>query len=337
MTATDYVAILKAKQGELLAIQTAPSAQFVPLLEVIEPQRASSIGRAWPSTTDALWVQPINYTDAAASDWATAITTLFDELRTAGTLAVPVVTLDETPETYAAVRAIVAVDVRGLVLRLDCEDALEELPADLKVAIDTVLAECGASPDTCDLVLDSGLVSGGVAVQSNTATGALNALPYASDWRNIVAAFSGFPALVGDHVPVSSVGSIPRTDAAAFAHLITRWTVACLTYADYGVGVPTYSEVKWSPIPNIRYALPGEWKIHRAATKMNPSPQYIALASDVAAAGYFAGSAFSPGDAYIADVASGADGPGNAGSYLKAAMSRHFHVVLESLSTHGVP
>lgn len=110
-----------------------------------------------------------------------------------------------------------------------------------------------------------------------------------------------------------------------------------MTYADYGVGVPTYADAPWAPIPNIRYALDGEWRVHRAHRRRNPSPQYVALAQALAAADYFAGADFSPGDAYIADVASGSGGPGNAGSYLRAAMSRHFHVVLESLATRGAP
>jgi hypothetical protein len=142
---------------------------------------------------------------------------------------------------------------------------------------------------------------------------------------------------VGNLVARDSVGAVPRIDAASFAQLSRTWDRRSLTFADYGVGVPTYADVPFAPIPNIRYALDDEWRVHRAHERRNPSPQYVALAHDLASADYFAGAAFSPGDTYIADVASGSDGPGNAGSYLKAAMSRHFHVVLHSLATRGVP
>ncbi|WP_422936568.1 beta family protein [Sinomonas sp. P47F7] len=55
------------------------------------------------------------------------------------------------------------------------------------------------------------------------------------------------------------------------------------------------------------------------------------------AAPYYSGPRFSPGDRQIIDVASGASGPGNATTHLRAAMSRHLHVVLFRLATHGEP
>ena len=284
-----------------------------------------------------MWIHPINLSESEETEWAGAVGQLFVDLSAAGMAAVPVVTLEEPPAMYAAVREVISVDGRGMVLRLDCEQVLEEDPAALQPSIDHVLSECGVDVAAVDLVVDCGLAAGGIALQSGAAGSALAALPHIGNWRNLTVAFSGFPEKVGDQVPASSVGAVPRTDAAAFRHLLSRWSGRLLLFGDYGVGVPTYSDAPWSPIPNIRYAVGGEWMIHRAGTKTNPSPQYRKLAEDLVAAPYFDGPGFSPGDAYISDVASGADGPGNAESYLKAAMSRHFHVVLDSLATHGAP
>lgn len=332
-----YVAILKAKQGELLAVQTTPRENFIPLLEVIDPSKSAGIGRIWPHSDHVAWLQPIRLDGTDDQGWVDVVTGMFNGLRAIGSLVAPVVTLDDRPEIYQAIREVVATDQRGMVLRLDCEDALEETPDDLLAAVDELLGACDVVPADCDLVLDAGLVDGAAAVQSGAVSSALAALPHVTSWRNVVAAFSGFPNMVGDHVPPSSVVPVPRTDAAAFNQLSARWGQTQLTFGDYAVGVPTYTDVKWSPIPNIRYAVRGEWIIHRAATRLNPSPQYIQLARDVAASTYFAGPTASPGDRYINDVATGVDGPGNAGSYLRAAMSRHFHVVLESLAIHGAP
>lgn len=334
---TAYVALLKAKQGELLAIQSAAPAAFVPLLEVIDLAKAPSIVRGWPHHGHVVWVHALNFGEVDDRTWATRVTALFGDLRREGLSAVPVVTLAETDETYEAVAATVAQDGRGLVLRLDVEDVLNDSPAGLAAAIDEVMTRCGVGPHNTDVVLDIGLVAGAVAVQSGVASSALNALPHITQWRSLVTAFSGFPELVSDHIARSTVGSIARTDAAAFVHLTARWTGRSLTFGDYGVGVPTYADVKWSPIPNIRYARPGEWIVHRAATKIDPSPQYRGLARDLVAAPHFDTAAPSAGDRYIRDVASGAAGPGNAGSYLRAAMSRHIHVVLDSLATRGAP
>jgi hypothetical protein len=338
LTDQSYVAILKAKQAELLAIQTTPSESFVALLEVPAAEKAAAVVRAWPHNSDIIWIQPLNVTGMDDDVWHADVEQTFQVLRDGGKAVVPVVTTSEYGSVLNVVRDVVTHDQHGLVIRLDCDDALEAGRDGLTTDLENVLDATGTTFGDCDVVIDAGLVSGGgAAVQASVATTVLSALPRASEWRSLVVAFSAFPELLGNVVAPDSVGSIPRTDAAAFTHLTTNWDVRPLTYADYGVGVPTYADVPYAPIPNIRYALDGEWRVHRARTRSNPSPQYVSLAQALAASDYFAGADFSPGDKYIADVANGSDGPGNAASYLKAAMSRHFHVVLHSLATRGVP
>jgi metal-sulfur cluster biosynthetic enzyme len=76
---------------------------------------------------------------------------MFIELRKAGSAVVPVVTLDETPETYLAVREVIVADQCGMVLRLDCEEALEETPADLTIDVAFKFSRwdhCSMSNDT---------------------------------------------------------------------------------------------------------------------------------------------------------------------------------------------
>lgn len=250
-----YVSILKAKQGELLAVQTTPPENFIPLFEVVEPAKVAGVGRAWPHADHVAWFQALNAEGLDSQDWADRVSAMLSELRLVGAAVAPVVTLDDTNEVFAVVREAVKIDGRGIVLRIDCEEALEEGPSDLSVVIDRVLQECGVSASECDLVLDAGLVGGAAAVQAGAAQSALDALPHVTTWRNLVVAFSAFPDAVGDRVPPSSVVAIPRTDAAAFNHLLARWSKRTLIYADYAVGVPTYADVKWSPIPNIRYAI----------------------------------------------------------------------------------
>lgn len=318
--------------------QTTARTHFVPLLEVVDPSKCAAIARAWPHGDHVAWIQPINAEGQDAPTWAQSVRALFAQLDAQACAVVPVVTLDEDADTYATVKDIVAAEARGLVLRLDCEDALEEDSTAFGSRIDEVLRACAVAPTDCDLVVDAGLVDGGVAVQATAAATALSAVPHILQWRSLATAFSAFPTTgVSALVAVNSVGSIPRTDAAAFNHLVARWSKRPLTFADYGVGVPTYADAPWTPVPNIRYAIQGEWIVHRAATKTNPSPQYVQLAKDVTAAHYFRGAAFSDGDRYLSDVASGAGGPGNAGSYLRMAMSHHFAVVLDSLATRGAP
>ncbi|MBB1031266.1 hypothetical protein G6027_10275 [Dietzia sp. SLG310A2-38A2] len=337
LPAEAYVPVLKAKQGELLAIQTTPPDMFVPLLETADSAKVAHVSRAWPHKDHVIWVHPLNVNAVDDSVWLNEVESIFARLHNDGRQAVPVVTTSESAGVYGAVRQAVLRDSRGIVIRIDCEDALEGSAALLSAELSDVRSECSVDADECDLVIDAGMVSGGPAVQSSVVGSVLDLLPDLHQWRSIVVAFSAFPEAVGKLVAPNSVGSIPRTDASSFAHLTSHWTKRILSFADYGVGVPVYADTPWAPIPNIRYALPSEWRVFRAHTKRDPSPQYIALARDLAAQSYFDGTGASAGDDYIQAVANGADGPGNAGSYLKAAMSRHFYVVLSSLATRGVP
>ncbi|NYI71241.1 hypothetical protein GGQ54_001801 [Naumannella cuiyingiana] len=333
----DYVAVLKCKQGEMQAIRETSPTHFVPLVEVIDTSKWNQLARAWSHQNGVVWVHPLARGERAPIEWASDVEALFGNLRARAVSAVPVVTVEENIETYSAIHSVVAQDRRGIVLRLDCEEILEEDSFALTSRIGEVLSLCGQSVQDCDLVVDAGLVEGGVAVCSTAVYTALSAVPEIGDWRSVVVAFSGFPAVVGDIIHTSTVGLIPRTDAAAFGHLRARWMARELAFADYGVGVPQYSDVSWSPVPNIRYTLDTEWAIHRAATRRDPSPQYVQLATDVVAATYYRGASFSSGDRYLSDVASRAAGPGNAASYLRMAMSHHFAVVLDSLATRGAP
>lgn len=331
-----YVCVMKCKQGELDAIETVDADRFVPLLEVPSSDKAAKIARKW-SKDDVVWIQPVNLAGDDDADFADDTSALFKELRAANIAAVPTALLDETSESAAALTSIVATDGRGIGLRLDAEDLVITPPAAVQADIDAFLTQYGVSASECDLVLDASLVRDSVAARVATVESAMTALPYLQDWRNLVVAFSAFPADMGAHMGKNAVQGFSRADRAAYISMIARGVPRHPVYADFGVGQPTYADVAFSPIPNIKYTDVAEWQVHRGSQRANPSPQYVALATDVAAAPYFRGRGFSRGDEYVSDVATGADGPGNATTYLRAAMSHHLCHVLDRLATHGEP
>ncbi len=330
-----YVPILKAKMAEYGALESCTSDRLVPLLEVISLGAAeTSVPRVWPRTDRVVWLHSLNFDDVEEATFAGAMETLFSSLRPT-TSAVPVITVTEGPDTLAAITRIMTADRRGVVLRVEAEDVLDAA-ANTAADIEATLTELGATPSDADLVLDCGLVDGSASVRAAVADQCLQKLPHLDEWRSVVVAFSAFPAAIAEFVPASSVRAIPRTDAAAF--VATRnGTSRQLVFGDYTIGVPTYASVPFAPIPNIRYASVDSWIIHRAKERKDPSAQYRALARDLIASGYYAGPAFSPGDSQIYDVATGASGPGNAMTHLRAGISRHAHVVLERLATLGEP
>jgi hypothetical protein len=331
-----YVCVLKCKQAELDAIDSVAADRFVPLLEVTGSDRAAAISRKW-RPGESIWVQPVNANGTDDALWANDTTALFDELRAAGIAAVPAALLDDTPESSAALAKVVATDGRGVVLRLDAEDLVMTPPASVQADIAAFLSYYGLTPADCDLVIDASLVRDSVAARVATVESATAAVPYLPDWRNLVVALSAFPADLGAQMGKDTVQGFDRSDRAAYMSLIARGTSRATVYADFGVGQPTYADVAFSPIPNVKYTDVSEWHVHRGAQRANPSPQYVKISRDLSVAPYFRGSGFSRGDAYLDAVASGSDGPGNATTYLRTAMSHHIAHVLDRLASHGEP
>lgn len=330
-----YVPILKAKRAEYQALKSCKPDRLVPLLEVVNAAAArTAIPDMWPRKDHALWIHPLNADNVDDPSFATDIASLFAELRPT-TAAVPVVTVAEGPDTLAVVRHIVKLDGYGVVLRVEAEDILDAA-SNISAEIQATLDKLSITHKNTDFVLDCGLEKGSASALAAIANQCLQTLPSLADWRSVVVAFSAFPANMASLVPASSIRTIPREDATAFALTQPRFDRE-LVFGDYTIGVPTYSDVAFAPIPNIRYASGSDWIVHRAKERKAPSHQYRGLAQDIVSAPYYSGPNFSPGDKRISEVANGASGPGNATTHLQAGISRHIHVVLDRLATLGGP
>ncbi|HMS12288.1 MAG TPA: hypothetical protein PKD80_04240 [Microthrixaceae bacterium] len=335
--ADHYVPILKAKQGELGALQTADRSRLVPLMEVTGSGKATAIANAWDDPAHVILIQPLNLDSADDADWAAVVSTLFADLRAAGVAAVPVATTYDGPDTVAALRGAIAADGRGAALRLDAEDLALATPVAVAGEVAQLLSDLGTSEPEVDIVVDAGLLRDSIGARVATTEAALRVVPNLSSWRNLATCFSAFPETLAPVAAKNAVTPINRDDAAAYATLVARGPDREPLFGDYAVGVPFYAEMPWAPIPAIRYAAGATWMIHRAATKADRSLQYVALSTDVVGAAYYAGAGFCAGDAYYSDVATGVVGPGNPMTYVRANTSRHLACVLDRLATLGVP
>jgi hypothetical protein len=339
LSSDSYVPILKCKKGELGALSMSGPLRprLLPLIEVPSADRAASLAASWGDPSHAVLVQPLNLDEIDESTWPAEVSRLFDELRSLGAAAVPVVTMDDTAATIAAVAAVVAIDGRGAALRIEAEEIVLATPAALQSEVDQLLHVLNIAPDSCDLLIDAGLVRDTLALRVTTAEAGLRVLPHVNAWRNLVTTFSAFPDDLGSVAAKGVVTPIARDDAAAYATLVARGPERIPVFSDHGVGTPFYVDAPWAPIPSIRYAVPGNWMVHRGVSKANRSAQYLQLAGDVASSADFSGRHFSAGDEYIDDVATGVGGPGNPMTFVRAATSRHFACVLDLLARTGAP
>lgn len=340
MATSAYVPILKAKQGELAALsQLTPSGHqdLSPLVEIRDPtKQVAQLARAWSDAGNILFVHLLGL-DYEEIPWADVLRDAYTDLRAADVPFVPVVTIDDGTDVISRTADAVRIDGRGAAIRLDGEGVALAPATVLATELASLLSDLGLGENSCDLIVDLGLVRDSTAARVTTAEAALRVIPNLGLWRNVIVAFSAFPTAVGDVVAAGTTVPIPRDDALAFATLAGRSPGRAIVYSDYAIGTPFYQDTPWSPVPAIRYASGSSWYIHRGTSRSNRSPQYRQLAQDVVGASYFAVPITTGGDQYLQGVASGASGPGNPTTYVTAGTSRHLGCVMDRLARRGVP
>lgn len=339
--AEHFVPILKSKQGELGALQQldpGSRARTTPLLEVrfAEPE-----GIAFSLLTACgelpFFVHAVNVDGVESQPWSDFVQELFSRLRDVGAAAIPVVTPDDEAEILARVADITSTDGRGACIRADAEDvALSTIEA-LGQELERIRAPLSLQAGDVDLLIDVGTVRDSLVARVTTAEAALRLVPDPGEWRTLTTAFSSFPERLGEVVGHGVVVPLPRADAQAYALLRERAHVRTPTYADYGLGVPFYGDTPFLPVPNIRYTVEGSWMVHRGQSRADRNTQYVNLARQLAGAEYFDGAAFSYGDEYVEQVASGHGGPGNPMTWLRAATNRHLVYVSTRLGEGNDP
>lgn len=338
-SANCYVPILKSKQGELGALEWTDGparSLLLPLVELSEVSRAQTVANSW-GNDEAILIQPLNVGGEDEKSFNEWVKEVFGVFRSETVAAVPVVSVEDDRSTLQEIGRVVAQDQRGMGIRVDADEIALATQAVVASALEGIFEVVAVGPEDTDLVLDCGLVRESVVSRVASAEAALSVLPWRDRWRNLVVAFSAFPEGLGDVAAKGATTPIARDDALAFTAMLGRFPKRVPVYGDYGIGTPFYNDIPWAPIPAIRYTDADQWQIVRGTSRHDRNAQYVALAAEVCGSAYFSGPGFSPGDQYLADVASGSGGPGNPMTYVRAGTSRHLAVVLDRLASLGVP
>jgi hypothetical protein len=89
------------------------------------------------------------------------------------------------------------------------------------------------------------------------------------------------------------------------------------------------------PICHYRYSTPRHWVVIRASEAGTVKEAMKEIAARLASSVHFAGRAFSLGDKYIEDTASGRVGPGNATTWRRVNTIHHLTRVVTDLGPQG--
>ncbi|WP_433187789.1 beta family protein [Actinoallomurus sp. CA-150999] len=351
---TVYMPVLQARQGELIALGKLDSAAVPlvqPVLEAVCYKAGEPLWRAAMRLADLAAREVLKGTvvsvdcvhldrhyGAADQDGQTPMDAVAGALKQMLIPMRPVLRFAATggPSPQACEVAGELADAHGqgacvrAVLR-GWGEAGAVLADQVAVAVDRL----GCGPERLDLLLDLGPVTERSQIPyavraAGRAVSALAGLP----WRRTAVAAAAFPDSITS-VPLG--GSVPfaRLDADIWRQLKAgeqTWAGA-LSFGDYGVaGTRLPKPGVFRPAPNLRYTAPVCWHTYRYPTDAGGRfSTFYDLCREVTGKLWWAGEAYSWGDAQIALRAKGNGGPGGASQWRAFSLSHHLAVVLEEL------
>lgn len=288
--------------------------------------------QAW-GTTDPVFIDG-HAVDGCVASGAHSLTWLFDELRSHGVMAIPVIRGDSSPEYVAAARGVVASGRRGACLRIG--EAIV-FGSDPPASIARLTATLGSAASDVDLVIDlRGIEEDQVLRTAAALRMTWPVLSSTGPWRSMTLAAGAFPeSLAG--VPHGRT-YIPRADWDLWQQLSNLDPRP--TFGDYGVCSPDMMEVDprmMQVSAGIRYTTAADWMIIRGRSVRRHAQgwgQTRELCEMLIASGDYAGRAFSSGDAFIHDCANGGSS-GNATTWRRVGTNHHLEHVAAALANLG--
>lgn len=352
--------ILKWRMGEWQALERLlPSIKerTVPLLEIPAEKwdfeaecaaislddhlakLAKSVQRKWPGRLcyfDLGLLDPAGFLASGTHP----VEEFFNLVRASGHhRSVPVTGLDRDAAYQAAVRSTLAVDKRGVCVRLLMEDF--DKPA-LAADLSGLLTLLGLTEADADIVIDfkAGNFSP-ISAYARTMEVTLTSLPQLARWRTVTMAGTAFPSQLPSALFRPSK-LVDRSEWVGYKALCGRLpgSVRIPTFGDYAVAHPATEKLDLrmlDPTAKLKYTVDDKWYIavgHQV--KAHGRGQMKSICHDLLSSGYFMGAAFSWGDAYIDGCANGKQSTGGPSTFPTVGTNHHItKVVNDVASFHG--
>lgn len=354
---TDYVPVLKGKEGEFAALEVLAAdirKRIMPLIEVPgipydyandRPARSldahvASIGerlrRCWPDAPLYLDLPRLG-DDEVLADGRVALAGVLNDCAEAGVSAVPVVSRSSSQAYLVAAEGHCASAGLGLCVRLSVDDFEEEVDTDVEV---TRILEgvSRVSLDRIDLLIDLedlGTDTGRAALIARSVFGMI---PRRDDWRRVVLAAASFPEDLSD-VDAATVSTLPRREWELWSLLQRRPSLLPrrdLIFCDYAIAHPVPKELDPRTMrmsASIRYTTLDSWLVTKGRNvRQYGFEQYFDLCRALVDRPEYSGDNFSWGDAYIAKCAERESGPGNATTWRKVGTNHHLTLVARQIA-----
>lgn len=352
-----YAPVIKGKLNDIKAVSSVsydwvskikPVFELPPFAESESPEEvlgrfAARLAKYYPARP--CYVDfPLLKAGATTSNGQSVLATAYAQLNALGINFEPVYGFDRDDSLWNLVIAQGAKS-GGMLLRLslddlefanDTLDQIQDLTLrGLNTAHMDVLLDCRALGSVASTVASAELVS---VFLDNLAT----------SFRVRKAIVAGSSALkTVAQIEKNSCGVILRNELSLWANVRVRNLPLEAIYGDYGVIHPDFTDLTPSQHINgkIRYTHGKNFHIFRGHSLAQDDryEQYRQLSHKVMHSGVFQGNAFSRGDRYIYDCATGSASTGNAGTWVMNDLNHHFTYAvqqmrrLEALVYRGYP
>lgn len=345
---TDYLAILKWKQGERAALSTfRASASRLHVLFEMPPAGDYDHEKRRPLTPtehiklfgkklyDA-WGNRVAFIDASHIDddlhkkgfARHPLTELLERARLAGASACPAVSPTHSDEYREAVRRFVEWHADFPVcIRLETKHL--DSPT-FHLDLETLIQELNCRPFKCFVVLDfKNLELPSVEAEDSFVEMLADRLadfPFLHDWAGIAVALSSFPVEL--KMKPGEVKQFPRTDLPVYQKLISnpKRLLRTAMFGDYAVDTsPIVKPQRRTPSAHFRYSTPKGYAIAKGTTVKKPHgyEAIYPVADLLASQAFFMGGDFSDGDEFIVSLQKRAPAKGNAATWRWASTDHH--------------
>jgi len=263
-------------------------------------------------------------------------THVLDGLRDAAVPAIPTFGLRQEAALFDALRAAARKDGHGVCLRIRLEEVAD---GQFVQRLKELRSRLGNSTPECDFILDLEApnfipVDGFVRLLETLVA----RLPDLAEWRTLTMMGTSFPATAAE-VP-RDISAVSRQEWIVYKRLVERLGERGLrppSFGDYGIAHPALllqdpRIVK--PNATVRYTIDDAWLIAKGKNVRDYKfDQFRDLCRLVVASGRFENAAYSLGDKYIEDCASGSGSTGNLTTWRWVGTNHHLARVVRDISS----
>jgi len=328
-----YVPILKTKAGERWSLShlNAPTkARIRPLMEFhahADKQLGDHVEGACEGLQSAWGVDRSFYADLiwlhGDSGSPATIETVFEATEAADLRAIPVVRTTYNDASLEQLRAVVAANEHGCLLRVT-PDVLNT-----PKLIDAVLGAVEISYEDVDFLIDYRHHSMSLATD-------VPKIPHLNNWRSFIAASGVFPKSLAS-MPLHVWQEIQRNDWISWRDGVAGGVSRSPIYSDYTMRPPGAPADFGAPSVNLRYATDETWLVQMGGKFADgAAPEMHDMCDELVARPEYCGSAFSAGDQEIDRVTDVSEGSGGPTQWLQWCVSHHIEFLVPQLSHFAV-